>query len=84
MRQVDHEAGIPPRSPFGNAPGLKQDNPRARLQLGQATGGRQPRKAAADHDEIGRALIGKQLEEEVEVTVPSGEKFYLIEKIEFI
>ena len=33
---------------------------------------------------IGRALIGKQLEEEVEVTVPSGEKFYLIEKIEFI
>ena len=33
---------------------------------------------------IGRALIGKQLGEEVEVTVPSGEKFYLIEKIEFI
>ncbi|HCH95428.1 MAG TPA: transcription elongation factor GreA, partial [Erythrobacter sp.] len=29
-------------------------------------------------------LIGKQLGEEVEVTVPSGEKFYLIEKIEFI
>ena len=33
---------------------------------------------------IGRALIGKQLGEDVEVTVPSGEKFYLIEKIEFI
>ena len=33
---------------------------------------------------IGRALIGKQLGEEVEATVPSGEKFYLIEKIEFI
>ncbi len=33
---------------------------------------------------IGRALIGKQLGEEVEVIVPSGEKFYLIEKIEFI
>ncbi|MBN92405.1 MAG: transcription elongation factor GreA [Erythrobacteraceae bacterium] len=33
---------------------------------------------------IGRALIGKQLGEEIEVTVPSGEKFYLIEKIEFI
>ena len=33
---------------------------------------------------IGRALIGKQLEEEVEVTVPSGDKFYLIDKIEFI
>ena len=33
---------------------------------------------------LGRALIGKQLEEEVEVTVPSGDKFYLIDKIEFI
>lgn len=33
---------------------------------------------------IARALIGKQLEDEIEVTVPSGDKFYLIEKIEFI
>ncbi|WP_375289794.1 transcription elongation factor GreA [Qipengyuania sp.] len=33
---------------------------------------------------IGRALIGKQVEEEVEVTVPSGDKFYLVDKIEFI
>ncbi|MBK8628932.1 MAG: transcription elongation factor GreA [Sphingomonadales bacterium] len=33
---------------------------------------------------IGRALIGKQVDEDVEVTVPSGEKFYLVSKIEFI
>ena len=33
---------------------------------------------------IARALIGKQIEEEVEVTVPSGDKFYLIDKIEFV
>ena len=33
---------------------------------------------------IGRALIGKQVEDEIEVTVPSGDKFYLIEKIEFV
>ena len=33
---------------------------------------------------IARALIGKQVDEEVEVTVPSGDKFYLVEKIEFI
>jgi transcription elongation factor GreA len=33
---------------------------------------------------LGRALIGKSLGDEVEVTVPSGEKFYLIEKVEFI
>lgn len=33
---------------------------------------------------IARALIGKQVEEEIEVTVPAGDKFYLIEKIEFV
>ena len=33
---------------------------------------------------IARALIGKQVEDEIEVTVPSGDKFYPVEKIEFI
>ena len=33
---------------------------------------------------LARALIGKSKGDEVEVTVPSGDKFYLIEKIEFI
>ena len=33
---------------------------------------------------LARALIGKEVEDEIEVTVPSGDKFYLIEKIEFI
>lgn len=33
---------------------------------------------------LGRALIGRKVEDEVEVTVPSGDKFYLVEKIEFI
>jgi len=33
---------------------------------------------------LARALIGKSVDDEVEVTVPSGEKFYLIKKIEFI
>lgn len=33
---------------------------------------------------LGRALIGRQVEDEVEVTVPSGDKYYLVEKIEFI
>ena len=33
---------------------------------------------------MGRALIGKKVGEEIEVTVPSGDKFYLVEKIEFI
>jgi transcription elongation factor GreA len=33
---------------------------------------------------LGRALIGRSVGDEVEVTVPSGEKFYLVEKVEFI
>ncbi len=33
---------------------------------------------------LAKALIGKELGEEVEVTVPSGERFYLIDKVEFI
>jgi transcription elongation factor GreA len=33
---------------------------------------------------LGRALIGKSVGDEVEVTVPSGDRFYLVEKIEFI
>ncbi|MBV7259918.1 transcription elongation factor GreA [Erythrobacter crassostreae] len=33
---------------------------------------------------LARAMIGKQVEEEIEVTVPSGDKFYLVQKIEFI
>ena len=33
---------------------------------------------------LARALIGKSVGEEVEVTVPAGDKFYLIDKVEFI
>jgi transcription elongation factor GreA len=33
---------------------------------------------------LGRALIGKQVDDEIEVTVPSGDRFYLVSKIEFI
>jgi transcription elongation factor GreA len=33
---------------------------------------------------LGKALIGRRIEDEVEVTVPSGDKFYLVQKIEFI
>ncbi len=33
---------------------------------------------------LGRALIGREVDDEVELTVPSGDKFYLVQKIEFI
>jgi transcription elongation factor GreA len=33
---------------------------------------------------MGRALIGKSVGDEVEVTVPAGDRCYLVDKIEFI
>ena len=33
---------------------------------------------------IGRALIGRKIDEEVEVSVPAGDRYYLVSKIEFI
>ena len=33
---------------------------------------------------IGRALIGRKVDEEVEVSVPAGDRYYLVSRIEFI
>jgi len=33
---------------------------------------------------LGRALIGRSLDDEVEVSVPAGDRYYLVSKIEFI
>jgi len=33
---------------------------------------------------LGKALIGRRAEDEIEVTVPSGDRSYLVKKIEFI
>jgi len=33
---------------------------------------------------LAKAMIGKRVDDEIEVTVPSGEKFYLVQKIQFI
>ncbi|MFM5918511.1 MAG: transcription elongation factor GreA [Novosphingobium sp.] len=33
---------------------------------------------------LGKALIGRRAGDEVEVTVPAGDKFYAVEKIEFV
>lgn len=33
---------------------------------------------------LGKALIGRRVDDEIEVTVPSGDKFYLVKKIQFV
>ena len=33
---------------------------------------------------LGRAMIGRSVDDEIEVTVPSGDRYYVVSKIEFI
>lgn len=33
---------------------------------------------------LGRALIGRKVDDEVEVSVPAGDRYYLVSKLEFI
>ncbi len=33
---------------------------------------------------LGRALIGRRLDDEVEVSVPAGDRYYVVSKVEFI
>jgi len=33
---------------------------------------------------LGRALIGRRVDDDVEVTVPSGDRYYVVSRIEFI
>lgn len=33
---------------------------------------------------LGRALIGREVDDEIELTVPSGDKYYMVQKIEFV
>ena len=33
---------------------------------------------------LGRALIGRKVDDEIEVTVPSGDRYYLVSRIEFL
>ena len=63
---------------------LDEDDKPHRYQIvGQAESDARVGRISYDSP-LGRALIGKQVGEEVEVTVPSGDRFYLVDKIEFI
>ena len=33
---------------------------------------------------LGRALIGRKVDDEIEVTVPSGDRWYVVSKVEFV
>lgn len=63
---------------------LDEDDKSVRYQIvGQAEADAKDGKISYNSP-LGRALIGRKIEDEVEVTVPSGDKFYLVSNIEFI
>lgn len=63
---------------------LDEDDKPIRYQIvGQAEADAKDGKISYNSP-LGRALIGRKVDDEVEVTVPSGDKFYLVSKIEFI
>ena len=63
---------------------LDEDDKKQRYQIVGMTEA-DARQGRISYDSpMGRALIGKQVGEEVEVTVPSGDRFYQVKKIEFI
>ena len=63
---------------------LDDDNKPVRYQIVGQTEADAKSGKISYNSPLGRALIGKRVDEEVEVTVPSGDRFYVVSKIEFI
>jgi transcription elongation factor GreA len=63
---------------------LDEDNKEIRYQLvGQAEADARVGRISYNSP-LGRALIGKHVGEEVEVTTPAGDRYYEVAKIEFV
>ncbi len=70
---------------FGATVGLiDEDDKPVTYQIVGATEADAKRGRISYSSPLGRALIGRRLDEEVEVTTPSGDKYYTIAKVEFI
>jgi transcription elongation factor GreA len=63
---------------------VDQDDKKVRYQLVGQTEADAKVGRISYNSPLGRALIGRQVGEEVEVTTPSGDRYYEIEAIEFV
>jgi len=63
---------------------LDEDDKPIRYQIVSETEADASKGRISYNSPIGRALIGRKVEEEVEVSVPAGDRYYLVSKIEFI
>lgn len=63
---------------------LDEDDKPLKYQIVSETEADASRGRISYNSPIGRALIGRKVDEEVEVSVPAGDRYYLVSKIEFI
>jgi transcription elongation factor GreA len=63
---------------------LDEDDKPIRYQIVGETEADASKGRISYNSPIGRALIGRRIDEEVEVSVPAGDRYYLVSKIEFI
>jgi len=63
---------------------LDEDDKQIRYQIVGETEADAKRGRISYNSPLGRGLIGRRVDDEVEVTVPSGDRYYLVSKIEFI
>ena len=63
---------------------LDDDDKRIRYQIVGQTEADAKVGRISYNSPLGRALIGRKKGDEIEVTVPSGDRFYVVKKIEFV
>jgi len=63
---------------------LDEDEKPVRYQIVGQTEADASKGRISYNSPIGRALIGRKVDEEVEVSVPAGDRYYLVSKVEFI
>ena len=63
---------------------LDEDDKPVKYQIVGETEADATRGRISYNSPIGRALIGRKVEEEVEVSVPAGDRYYVVSAIEFI
>ncbi|MEN3747910.1 transcription elongation factor GreA [Sphingomonas sp. HF-S3] len=63
---------------------LDEDDKPIRYQIVSETEADANKGRISYNSPLGRALIGRKVDEDVEVSVPAGDRYYLVSKIEFI
>ena len=63
---------------------LDEDDKPIRYQIVGQTEADASKGRISYNSPIGRALIGRKVDDEVEVSVPAGDRYYLVSRIEFI